>query len=188
MKHELDIIPKDCKLCSLWKHRTNIVWGNGNMYAPLLLLGEGPGKEEDEQGLAFVGKSGDLITKTLLMFKVSRNYVLFLNVVSCRPLNNKNPTLKQILAHRPFLMKQVQMCPYIKVIVALGGVPWFGLTGIEEPVSYNRGIPKKVGKYIYMKTFHPAYILRKHNPEIKKTFIRDIRKALQISGLINKRK
>lgn len=183
-KHKLDIIPYDCELCSLHKHRRNIVWGNNNMYAPIVFIGEGPGKDEDEQGLAFVGRSGKLLVKVLNAYKIPRNYALFLNLVKCRPPKNINPTLNQILACRPYLTRQIQMCPYIKVIVTLGRVPWFGLTGKEEPVSLNRGRPKRVGKYIYMKTFHPSYILRNHNIDNKKNFMKDIKRSLILSGLI----
>ncbi len=176
-----DIIPENCKKCDLYKSRTNIVWGNGNYLAKIAFLGEGPGRDEDEAGLAFVGRSGIFLQKILKAYKLSYKNVLILNLVKCRPPNNRNPSLEEILSCRVFLKKQMISCPNLKVIVALGKVPWYGITGEKLPVTKFHGKTIKKGKYIYLYTYHPSFLIRRNDVFLNKNFMRDIKKAIKIS-------
>lgn len=163
----------DCRRCKLAAGRKNIVFGQGNPHARLMFVGEAPGADEDEQGLAFVGRAGQLLTDIIEKgLKILRKDVYIVNVLRCRPPQNRNPEPDEILACQPFLEKQIEIVRP-RVLVGLGkfGAQW--LFKSMEPISRLRG---RVGDYQGIKvvpTFHPAYLLR--NPGAKKDVWEDMK-------------
>ena len=149
----------DCQRCKLAGGRKTIVFGQGNPEARLMFIGEGPGAEEDEQGLAFVGKAGQLLTRIIEAIGLRREDVFIANVIKCRPPGNRNPEPDEILSCQPFLERQIEVIRP-KVIVALGKFAGQWLLKTAEPISRLRG---RLGQYNGIKvmpTYHPAYLLR----------------------------
>jgi uracil-DNA glycosylase family 4 len=168
----------DCRRCALAGGRKTIVFGQGHPEAALMFVGEAPGADEDEQGLAFVGRAGQLLTDIIekgLRFK--RSDVFIANVIKCRPPKNRNPEPDEILACQPFLEAQIDAIRP-KVLVGLGkfGAQW--LLRTAEPISRLRG---RCGQYKgihVMPTYHPAYLLR--NPSAKKDVWEDMKVVLRL--------
>jgi len=173
----------DCQRCGLCKERTNIVFGSGDIKAKLMFVGEGPGREEDLQGLPFVGRAGKLLTKIIEAIDLTRDEVYIGNIVKCRPPNNRNPKPEEILACGRFLFKQIEIIKP-KVLVALGTFAAQYLLNTDTPISRIRGkfIETKIPGSDYtvkvMPTFHPAYLLR--NPSQKKLVWEDIQKVQKL--------
>lgn len=149
----------ECTRCKLHRHRNKIVFGAGNPRAELMFVGEGPGHDEDLQGLPFVGRAGQLLTQMIEAMGLSRSDVYIANVVKCRPPNNRNPQPEEALACEPYLHRQIDLIQP-KLIVALGKVAAVNLLAREASVAslrnkihQYRGIPLIV-------TYHPAYLLR----------------------------
>jgi len=163
----------DCQRCKLAGGRKTIVFGQGNPQAQLMFVGEAPGADEDEQGLAFVGRAGQLLTDIIEKgLKIPRADVFIANVLKCRPPQNRNPEPDEILSCQPFLEKQIALIRP-RVLVGLGkfGAQW--LFKSMEPISRLRG---RIGDYDGIKvvpTFHPAYLLR--NPGAKKDVWEDMK-------------
>lgn len=155
-----------CQRCGLASGRTNAVIGRGNPTADVMVIGEGPGQNEDEQGLPFVGRSGQLLDKILASVNFSTNTDVYIcNIVKCRPPGNRAPSQREMDACRPYLMEQIRMVDP-KVILLTGASAMKGVTGDK------RGITKIRGQWIEwegrwcMPIFHPAYLLR--NPSREK--------------------
>jgi uracil-DNA glycosylase len=163
----------DCQRCKLAGGRKNIVFGQGNPHARLMFVGEAPGADEDEQGLAFVGRAGQLLTDIIEKgLKIPRKDVFIANVLKCRPPQNRNPEPDEILACQPFLEKQIGLIQP-RVLVGLGKFAAQWLFKSMEPISRLRG---RVGDYNGIKvvpTFHPAYLLR--TPSAKKDVWEDMK-------------
>ena len=163
----------DCQRCKLAGGRKTIVFGQGNAQAQLMFVGEAPGADEDEQGLAFVGRAGQLLTDIIEKgLKIPRADVFIANVLKCRPPQNRNPEPDEILACQPFLEKQIALIRP-KVLVGLGKFSAQWLLKSMEPISRLRG---RIGDYDGIKvvpTFHPAYLLR--NPGAKKDVWEDMK-------------
>lgn len=145
--------------CELCRGRTNLVFGEGNEAADLVFVGEAPGREEDLQGLPFVGAAGQKLTQIIEAINLRREDVYICNTLKCRPPGNRNPRPDEIASCLPYLIKQLRVIQP-KVIVALGKIPAQALLRTSTPISrlrgefhYFRGIP-------LMPTYHPAYILR----------------------------
>jgi len=170
----------DCRRCKLWSGRKTIVFGQGDPRAELMFVGEGPGAEEDEQGLAFVGRAGQLLTDIIEKgLKIKRSEVYIANVIKCRAPQNRNPEPDEILACQPFLERQIDAIRP-KVIVGLGKFGGQWLLKTAEPISRIRG---RVGEYRGIKvvpTWHPAYLLR--NPAAKKDVWEDMKTVLRLLG------
>ncbi|MDI6796189.1 MAG: uracil-DNA glycosylase [Desulfatibacillaceae bacterium] len=149
----------DCRRCPLCNGRANLVFGEGNPKAQILFAGEGPGREEDEQGRPFVGEAGRLLTKIIAAMGRSREEVYIANVVKCRPPGNRDPKPDEISACIPFLKRQIQSIRPI-VIVALGRVSAHTLLGVSTPITKLRGELGFFGEFPVMPTFHPSYLLR----------------------------
>jgi len=168
----------DCQRCKLAKGRKNIVFGQGNPNAKLMFVGEAPGADEDEQGLAFVGRAGQLLTDIIEKgLKMRRADVFIANVIKCRPPQNRNPEPDEIRNCQPFLEAQIDAIRP-KVLVGLGkfGAQW--LLKTAEPISRIRG---RLGSYNgihVMPTYHPAYLLR--DPGKKKDVWEDMKVVLSI--------
>lgn len=167
----------DCTRCKLHKGRSNIVFGEGNPRAVLVFVGEGPGKEEDEQGRPFVGAAGQLLTDIIVKgMKLRREDVYICNIVKCRPPDNRNPEHDEIEACEPFLKKQLQAINP-GVIVALGNVAVKTLLKTDKGITALRGKWQAYEGVPLMPTFHPAYLLR--NPRDKKLVWEDIQKVME---------
>jgi uracil-DNA glycosylase family 4 len=168
----------DCQRCKLAGGRRNIVFGQGNPSARLMFVGEAPGAEEDAQGLAFVGRAGQLLTDIIEKgLKIPRRDVFIANVLMCRPPENRNPEPDEIIACQPFLEQKIDLIRP-KVLVGLGkfGAQW--LLKTAEPISRLRG---RVGDYKGIRvvaTYHPAFLLR--TPSAKKEVWEDMKVVLSL--------
>ena len=163
-----------CPRCKLSKGRTNIVFGQGNPKAELMFVGEAPGRDEDEQGLAFVGRAGQLLTKILEAIGRTREDVYIANVIKCRPPNNRNPEPDEVASCRPFLDEQIRLISP-KVIVTLGTFAAQAILETDEPIGRMRGQWRTARGVRVMPTFHPAFLLR--SPERKKDVWEDMKRV-----------
>lgn len=154
-----------CTRCKLSGSRTRIVLGHGNPSARLMFVGEAPGREEDEQGVPFVGAAGQLLTKIIEAMGTTRDEVFIVNTVSCRPPENRNPEPDEVAACRPFLQEQIRLVAP-RVIVTLGTFATQAILRSQEPISRLRGRWHDALGARVMPTFHPAYLLR--SPKGKK--------------------
>jgi DNA polymerase len=162
----------DCQRCKLAPTRKTIVFGQGSPRARLAFVGEAPGADEDEQGLAFVGKAGQLLTRIIEAMGMQREDVWIGNILKCRPPNNRNPEPDEIMACHGFLDQQIAAIQP-RVIVALGKFAAHWLLRTAEPITRLRG---KMGEYrgiTVMPTYHPAYLLR--TPSAKKEVWEDMK-------------
>jgi uracil-DNA glycosylase len=162
----------DCPRCKLSKHRTNIVFGQGNSGADLMFVGEAPGAEEDEQGLAFVGRAGQLLTRIIEAMGRKREDVYIANCLKCRPPQNRNPERDEVAACRPFLEEQIRLISP-RVIVTLGTFAAQVVLETDEPIGRIRGRWGTAHGARVMPTFHPAFLLR--SPERKKDVWEDMK-------------
>jgi len=170
----------DCQRCKLSAKRTHIVFGDGDPEADLLFVGEGPGQDEDIQGLPFVGKSGQLLTKMITAMGLSRERVYIANIIKCRPPKNRNPEADEIAACSPFLDQQIAtIAP--KVICALGTFAAQTLLKTDTKISALRGRFHDLNGIKVLPTFHPAYLL--HNPGQKIKVWEDLQKVMAVLGL-----
>lgn len=174
-----DVQIGDCKRCKLCKTRNKIVFGTGNPNAELVFVGEAPGADEDEQGLPFVGRAGQLLTKMIEAMGLTRDRVYICNVIKCRPPDNRNPELDEINSCEPFLKKQLALIKP-KVIVALGRYACQSLLKVEGSLSEIQGQWKQYEGIDLMPTFHPAYLLR--SPSKKKEAWEDLQKVMARLG------
>jgi len=176
---------ENCQACDLAKTRKNVVVYRGAVEAPLMLIGEGPGANEDEEGLPFVGQAGRLLSLLLDAYDLEAKDYHICNVVKCRPPENRVPTIDEAHACKPLLAKQIRFAKP-KVIVLLGKTAYTFFTGDNiTPISKVRGQFIEKNGYYIMPTFHPAYILRNNNERV--TLWRDIglvRNKLSELGLV----
>ncbi len=151
------------KNCELKKNSTNIVFAGGNPKSKIMIIGEGPGFHEDQEGLPFVGRAGNLLDKMLASINLHRENVYITNVVNYRPPENRRPTEEEITRYLPYLIKHIEIINP-KILVLLGSTALNALIGNEEVISKARGkwIEKKIGKCktSIIITFHPAYLMR----------------------------
>jgi len=156
---------KDCLECPLGKTRKNIVLGMGDPNADIVFVGEAPGKQEDLQGLPFVGRSGKLLDKMLFSINLSRDDVYILNVLKCRPPDNRNPSKIEIEKCEPYLKKQLKIIKP-KLIVALGRISAMTILRTKESLTNMRNQIFDYEGIDFLVTYHPAALLR--NPNFKK--------------------
>ena len=150
----------------------------GNPRAEFVVIGEGPGADEDAQGLPFVGRAGQLLTKMLEARKVelSRDEVYICNAVMCRPPGNRNPEADELAACAPFLAAKLAVLQP-KVVLALGSVATQTLLGTREPIGKLRGRVHPYGSAVLIPTFHPAFLLRNPGEEYKRMAWEDLQLA-----------
>lgn len=148
-----------CTKCSLHETRTNTVPGQGNPRPEIMFIGEGPGHDEDVQGLAFVGRAGQLLTKMIEAMGFARDEVFIGNIVKCRPPENRKPMPDEMETCMPFLREQIAVLQP-KVIVALGATAVQGLLDVTTGITKLRGTWMTFEGIDVMPTFHPAYLLR----------------------------
>jgi DNA polymerase len=170
----------ECTRCKLHKTRRSIVFGDGNPKAELVFVGEGPGADEDAQGLPFVGRAGKLLTQMIEAMGLQRKDVYICNVVKCRPPENRQPEEDEVSTCSPFLFRQIDVIAP-KVIVCLGAV------AAKTLLQTNRGISQFRGQWLEFRgrkllaTYHPAYLLR--NPNAKSEVWKDLQKVMAVLGL-----
>ena len=179
----LDIIREhigDCQRCRLCKQRNTIVFGSGNPRAELVFVGEGPGRDEDIQGLPFVGRAGKLLTQMIEAMGLKRNDVYICNVVKCRPPENRAPEPDEMETCSPFLYRQLAVINP-KAIVCLGAIAFQAIYGQKQSISRLRGQWLEFRGIPMMGTYHPAYLLR--NPNAKSDVWEDLKKVMAHLGL-----
>jgi uracil-DNA glycosylase len=170
----------ECTRCKLHRTRHTIVFGDGNPKAELVFVGEGPGADEDAQGLPFVGRAGKLLTQMIEAMGLQRKDVYICNVVKCRPPENRQPEEDEVSTCSPFLFRQIDVIAP-KVIVCLGAV------AAKTLLQTNRGISQFRGEWLEFRgrkllaTYHPAYLLR--NPPAKSEVWKDLQKVMAVLGL-----
>jgi uracil-DNA glycosylase family 4 len=170
----------ECTRCKLSRTRNQIVFGDGNEKAQLVFVGEGPGHDEDLQGLPFVGRAGKLLTQMIEAMGLQRKDVYICNVVKCRPPQNRAPERDEVAACGPFLTRQLDaIAP--KVIVCLGNIAAQTLLETTRGISHFRGQWQEFRGTRLMATYHPAYLLR--NPAAKSEVWKDLQKVMAVLGL-----
>ncbi len=161
----------ECTRCRLHEKRTKIVFGQGHPKSRLMFVGEGPGADEDRQGLAFVGKAGQLLTRIIAAIGLTRDEVYIANIVKCRPPKNRDPQPDEIETCLPFLKQQIQVIRP-EIVCALGAPAARTLLNTKAPISRLRGRFYDVDGVQVMPTYHPAYLLR--NPAEKRAVWEDM--------------
>ncbi len=167
-----------CNRCSLGASRTNLVFGVGNPDARLVFVGEAPGRDEDLQGVPFVGKAGELLTNMIVRMGFRRDDVYICNVLKCRPPNNRNPLPSEIELCQPFLLRQLRVIRP-EAIVALGTFAAQTLLATKEPISKLRGRFHDYHGIPLMPTFHPSFLLRS-GPEMRWVVWEDMVQVLKL--------
>jgi DNA polymerase len=167
----------DCRRCKLAPTRTHLVFGSGNPGAELMFVGEAPGADEDLQGLPFVGRAGQLLTRIIESIRIRREDVYICNILKCRPPGNRNPKEDEIATCEPFLVKQLEAIDP-EIICALGTFAAKTLLRTEAPISAIRGKFHDYHGRKLMPTYHPAYLLR--NPDAKTLVWEDVQKIMKI--------
>ena len=163
----------DCRRCKLAPTRKTIVFGEGNPHAELVFIGEGPGADEDEQGLPFVGRAGKLLNRMMQTVGLKREDVYICNVVKCRPPMNRTPEKDEVDACSPFLYRQIEAIKP-RLICCLGAPAVRTVLGIKEGITKIRGQFYDFGSTKALATVHPAYVLR--NPREEKILREDFEK------------
>ena len=171
---ELENECRNCAKCKLCTNRNNVVIGTGNKNARIMFIGEGPGADEDVQGIPFVGKAGKLMDKAFQGVGIKREEVYIANIVKCRPPNNRNPEKEEADSCKEYLESQIKLVNP-EIIVLLGSVALKNILGEEYGITSARGkwIEKDGIKYI--PTFHPAALLRDESKKID--FWNDLKRA-----------
>ncbi len=163
-----------CTRCRLSEGRTKVVFGSGNPMAELMFVGEGPGADEDRQGLPFVGAAGELLTRIIQAIDRTREEVYIANVVKCRPPGNRDPQPDEVAACRGYLDQQIALVRP-RVLVALGRIAAQTLLGNDAPIGRLRGQWFRVQGIPTMVTYHPAALLR--NPALKRPTWEDMQQV-----------
>ena len=163
-----------CPRCKLSSSRTHLVFGQGSPKADLMFIGEAPGADEDAQGLAFVGRAGQLLTKIIEAIGLSRSDVFIANVLKCRPPENRNPEPDEVEACLPYLREQIRLIAP-RVIVTLGTFATQAILETDVSIGRLRGRFHPLGPTRVMPTYHPAFLLR--SPERKKDVWEDMKKV-----------
>lgn len=166
----------NCKKCKLCANRNNIVFGQGNKNADIMFIGEGPGADEDMQGLPFVGKAGKLMNMAFEGLGINRSEVYIANIVKCRPPSNRVPEQDEAMACLNYLRNQVILVKP-KIIVLLGSTALKNILGQEHSITASRGKWVEKKGILYMPTWHPAALLRDENKKIE--FWKDLKEVVK---------
>lgn len=162
---ELENEVKNCNRCKLCQNRKNVVFGIGKTDADIMFIGEGPGADEDIQGIPFVGKAGQLMDKAFVGIGIKREEVYIANIVKCRPPGNRNPEKDEVEACLNYLRNQVMLIKP-KIIVLLGNVALKNILGEEYGITQSRGKIIEQKGIKYLPTYHPAALLRDESKKI----------------------
>ena len=178
---------KTIQNCDLKKNASKIVFADGNIQSPIMIVGEGPGQKEDELGKPFVGEAGNLLNKMLKAINIERDKIYITNVVNYRPPNNRKPELTEINRYSEFLKEHISIIDP-KILILMGSTAMESILGSNKKISKERGQWKEViikqKNYKVIVTFHPAYLLRK--PDQKKFSWEDlkiIRKEIELQKI-----
>lgn len=173
---QLEAQVRHCTACELHKTRTKTVFGAGNRQAELMIIGEAPGASEDQQGLPFVGRAGQLLTNMLIAIGIKREDVYITNILKSRPPNNRDPRPEEVAACTPFLLRQVELVSP-KMILAVGRISAHYLLTTKATLGSLRGRFFEYGqsKTPLLVTYHPAYLLRA--PRDKRKAYQDLQMA-----------
>ena len=163
-----------CRRCRLCEGRQKTVFGSGDPVADLMFIGEGPGAEEDRQGLPFVGRAGELLTRIIEAIGMTREQVYIANIVKCRPPGNRDPQPDEVAACRSYLERQIALVRP-RLLVALGRIAAQTLLGNDLPIGRMRGQWFEVLGVPLMVTYHPAALLR--NPALKRPTWEDMQQV-----------
>ncbi|MDD5272453.1 MAG: uracil-DNA glycosylase [Methylovulum sp.] len=166
-----------CTRCGLCTTRKNTVFGAGDPHADWLLIGEGPGQQEDEQGLPFVGVAGQLLTEMIRAMGLSREQVFITNIVKCRPPNNRDPHVDEVASCNGYLQRQIALIQP-KIILAVGRIAAQTLLDTTAPLAKLRGKVHSLNNIPVIVVYHPAYLLRSL-PEKRKAW-QDLQFALRV--------
>lgn len=182
-----DLVRK-CRKCAIGSSRLNAVPGDGNPQAKLVFVGEAPGADEDEQGLPFVGRAGQLLEKMIIAMGLSRSEVFICNTLKCRPPENRDPKPDEIANCMPYLKKQLEIIRP-EVIVALGAHAARTLLDTDKPIGQVRGqfheyrFSEDVPPAKLMPTYHPSYLLRNYSDDNRRRVWEDLQKVMKELGL-----
>lgn len=171
-----------CRACALCRERHNLVFGTGNEQAPIMFIGEGPGEQEDLQGLPFVGPAGQLLDSMLEMIDLDRSKVYIANIVKCRPPHNRDPLTIEMEACSGWLERQIQLVNP-KIVICLGRIAAMSLIRRDFRITKEHGQWAAIGGRKYMAIYHPSALLR--DPSLRpSTFmdLREIRKEYRALG------
>ena len=171
---ELETACSKCNKCKLYSGRKNVVIGTGNKKAKIMFIGEGPGADEDMQGIPFVGKAGKLMDKAFQGIGIKREEVYIANIVKCRPPNNRNPEYEEAEMCKEYLDSQIKLVNP-EIIVLLGSVALKNVLGEEYGITSARGKWFEKDGIKYIPTFHPAALLRDESKKID--FWNDLKKV-----------
>ncbi len=170
----------DCTRCRLSEGRNKIVFGDGDPNARLMFVGEGPGADEDMQGLPFVGRAGQLLNNMIAAMGLTRGQVYIANIVKCRPPGNRKPETDEAHTCTPFLERQIDVIQPL-VLVALGATAATYMLGMKGAIAGMRGRMHDYRGIQTIVTYHPAYLLR--DPSQKKEAWKDLQMAMAALGL-----
>ena len=185
MKDKIEDIKDEisgCTKCDLSENRTNIVPGEGFENADIVIVGEAPGKNEDESGRPFVGRAGDVLTECLDKAGLERDEVFITNTVKCRPPENRDPRKKELETCRPYLEKQLEAVDPC-LIIPLGNSALDSLLGMKK-ISEKRGEFFEEDGWRYMPTYHPAATI--YNRKLRPQLVKDLKKAIKTVEEIKK--
>lgn len=175
---ELKETIKNCNKCKLCQKRNNIVFGAGNENADIMFIGEGPGGDEDIQGIPFVGKAGQLMNKAFDVVGIEREEVYIANIVKCRPPNNRDPEQDEVIECINYLRNQVIIVKP-KIIVLLGRIALQNILGKQYKITSARGEWVEKKGIMYIPTWHPAALLRDETKKID--FIDDLKQVIKMA-------
>jgi len=164
----------ECTRCGLSVTRKNIVFGSGSSDADLMFVGEAPGADEDQQGVPFVGRAGQLLTRIIQAIDLQREQVYIANILKCRPPQNRDPQPDEVNSCEPFLFRQIETIKPM-IVVALGKYAAQTLIRTKTPISRLRGTFVEFRGIQLMPTFHPSYLLR--NPSAKREVWEDMKRV-----------
>jgi DNA polymerase len=173
---------KGCPRCRLCETRTNTVFGEGDVDAKIFFIGEGPGENEDLQGRPFVGRAGELLNKMIVAMGLQREQIYIANIVKCRPPGNRAPAPDEVDACTPFLEQQLATIQP-RVIVTLGLPAMQYMLQTKSSMGKMRGQWHEWRGIKLMPTYHPAYVLRSYNPEVRATVWGDLQKVMAEIGI-----
>jgi DNA polymerase len=173
---ELKSSVAQCHLCALAKSRKNVIFGAGNLKAKVMFIGDNPGVSEDETGMLFTGKSGELLANMIeKVLLIPKEEVYVTTILKCKTPDNRVPTPEEVACCKPYVMQQIQTIRP-QIIVALGSTSFHHLTGeYDTPIDKIRGSVLNFGEAKLIPTFHPSFLLR--NPSSKKEVFADMLKV-----------
>ena len=178
---QVELEVNNCQKCQLCKTRTNTVFGVGNINTNIMLIGEGPGADEDAQGIPFVGKAGKLMNQALRGLGINRDDLYICNIVKCRPPQNRNPLKEEASACISYLEQQIAIIKP-KLIVLMGNVALKNILGDQYSITSSRGNFIERNEITYLPTFHPAALLRDESKKI--AFWQDMKLAIDFVNTI----